>query len=80
MAGWRTAGTNRRAVGSLDSACEECSSAGLPLRQAGERSAVVCAELPMAPLPVLQPKLRQCSGPAQSAALDLGWPQLREKT
>lgn len=46
MAGWRTAGTNRRAEESLDSTQEEHAHAGLPPsqgRQGGEKTALVAA-------------------------------------
>lgn len=36
QAGWRTIGTNRKSVGSLDSTLEDHTCAGLPQRQGGE--------------------------------------------
>ena len=46
LAGWRTSGTNRGAVGSLNAAHEEHMSAGLPSRQGGKSSALVAARFP----------------------------------
>ena len=64
LAGWRASGTNRRTVGSLDSAREECTNACLLLKQgggAGLKPRNWLTGFPWSPWCVAQPELSKHS-------------------